>query len=228
MVVETIHGHRTELGAMQRHRHANRGLRQRDSRCVSVNINYTLNYCTTRETMQAITSFFRSPNGNVAAARVGNSASPGLEPAGKRPMTGSDIISSLPGSGSDCRCVKADDGDDSRALSPPVDEESRALHGAVAHFYTEFVFFFFQMVISFNVGLASSAFRAITSVYVSIARITWLNRKLPRMTRVATRVMLALCISTAPLCAKGLSVCNMIASEWLVDLWERRLCRAYD
>jgi hypothetical protein len=134
---------------------------------------------------------------------------------------------SLPGSGSDGSHVKSDDGGDSRALSPPVDEESRALHGAVAQFYTEFAFFFFQMVISFNAGLASSAFRAVTSVYVSIARITWLNRKLPRMNRVATRVMLALCISTAPLCAKGLSVCSIIDSEWPVDLRERCLCRAY-
>jgi hypothetical protein len=175
--------------------------------------------------MQANTLFFRSPNGNVALARVGSSASPGLEPAGKWPMTGSDIVSSLPGSVGDSSSVKANSGN-SRARSP-VDEESRAFYGAVVQFYSEFVFFLLQMVISFNVELASSAFRAITFVYVSIARITWLNRKLPRMTKIATRVMLVLCISTIPLCAKGLSVCNMIASEWPDDLRERCLCRAH-
>ena len=88
-----------------------------------------------------------------------------------------------------------------RALSPPDDEESRALHCAVAQFYTDLLFSFFQMVISINLKRAYSVFRAIAPF--SILRITWLKRKRMCMKRVLTSVVLALCISTAPLCAKG-------------------------
>jgi hypothetical protein len=86
-----------------------------------------------------------------------------------------------------------------RALSPPVDEESRALHRDVV--YTDLVFSFFHMVVSFNLRRASSGFFAIAPF--SVLLITWEQRKWLYMKRVVTRVVLALCILTAPLCAKA-------------------------
>lgn len=88
-----------------------------------------------------------------------------------------------------------------RALSPPVDEESRALNRAVAQFYTDLVFFFFQAVNSFNLRRVSSIFRAIA--LFSVLRITWLKRKRLCMKRAVTSVVLVLCVSTAPLSAKA-------------------------
>ena len=88
-----------------------------------------------------------------------------------------------------------------RDLSPPVDEESRALNRAVAQFYTDLLFSFFHMFISFNLRRAYSVFRGIAPF--SVLRITWPKRKRLRMKRVVTSVVLALCISTAPLCAKA-------------------------
>ncbi len=88
-----------------------------------------------------------------------------------------------------------------RALSPPFDEESRALHIAVVQFYTDLVFSFFHMVVSFNLRRASSGFCAIAPF--SVLCITWEQRKWLCMKSVVTSVVLALCISTAPLCAKA-------------------------
>ena len=81
---------------------------------------------------------------------------------------------------------------------PPVDEESCFQHGAVSQLLTKVVFFFFQMAISFNLRRASSDLRTIS--LFSVLHITRLKRKLQFM---QTVVVLALCISTAPLCAKG-------------------------
>jgi hypothetical protein len=59
-----------------------------------------------------------------------------------------------------------------------------------------------KMVISFNLRCAYSVFRAIAPLLV--LRITWLKRKWLCMKRVVTSLALALCISTAPLCANAL------------------------
>jgi hypothetical protein len=58
-----------------------------------------------------------------------------------------------------------------------------------------------NIVVSFDLRRAYSVFRAIAPLFV--LRITWPKRKRLRMNRVATRVVLALCISTAPLCVKA-------------------------
>jgi hypothetical protein len=89
----------------------------------------------------------------------------------------------------------------SSCFIPRPPEKSRALHFAASQFYTVLVFFFFQMVISFNLRRAYSVFFAMT--HFSVLRITRLKRKRLCMKRETTSVVLALCILTAPLCAKA-------------------------
>ena len=109
--------------------------------------------------------------------------------------------------------------------SPPplptvVEHESRSFGSAAARFYFEVLFSFLRTIIGYNRACVFFVLRALSSDLYSgflcaganvrrhLCR-TWADLKQPRMIRIPTCALVALCIATSPMCVKSqVSTCD--------------------